>query len=265
MAFLFVLIFAGALVASLFGLGGGILYTPFQLWLGVPFTQATSTSLFLIMITSLSATFVFKKHGQVDFALALMLEIPTTVGAFAGGVVSHFFPEKLMGGLLVALILLASYLMIKPPSRGWNFCCRRGGSGGTFFWKREWFGEEYYLNLLCVFPLMFTVGALLSIVGISGGIMKIPIMVLLLNVPMPIAVGSSAFMVGLTAAAGFAGHLTVGHVNWRIAALLSVAVFSGAQLGSRLSSRLQGKRLRKLYGYFLIAVGFFTFFKLFLL
>ncbi len=248
----------------MFGVGGGILYTPFQLWLGVPFTQATSTSLFLIMITSLSATSVFRKHGQVDFALALMLEIPTTAGAFAGGIVSHFFSEKLMGALLVSLIFLASYLMVNPPSREWNFCCHRGKSGGAFFWKREWFGEEYYLNLLCVFPLMFTVGALLSIAGLSGGIIKIPIMVLLLNVPMPIAVGSSAFMVGLTAAAGFAGHLTVGHVNWGMAVLLSAAAFSGAQLGSRLSSRLHGKRLRKLYGYFLMAVGLFTFFKLFL-
>ncbi len=265
MVLLFVLIFMAAAVASLFGVGGGILYTPFQLWLGIPFTQAASTSLFLIMVTSLSATFVFEKHGQVDFALALMLEVPTTLGAFAGGVLSQFFPEKLMGGLLVFLILGASYLMVKPPERSWNFCCQRAGRGRWFMWRREWLGKEYYLNLVCVFPLMFAVGLVLSIAGLSGGIIKIPIMVLLLNVPMPIAVGSSAFMVGLTAAAGFAGHLTVGHVNWRTAALLSAAVFAGAQVGSRLSSRIKGPRLRKAYGFFLAVVGLFTFFKLFVL
>ena len=259
------LLFAGALVASFFGLGGGILYTPFQVWLGVPLNQAVSTSLFLILATSLSATFVFGKKGRVDFLFALVMEIPTTAGAFLGGVFSHYFPEEITGALLVLAILMASVLMLRPPREMSSFCSPSRVKSSAFHWRREWLGQEHFLDLRCIFPLMFFVGFYLSLVGISGGIIKIPIMVLLLGVPMPIAVGSSAFMVGLTATAGFLGHLSVGHVNWKHLLILLIPVFLGAQIGSRLSAGIKGERMERLYGWFLLLVAVITFLKLFLL
>ncbi len=265
MVVLTLLLFAAALVASFFGVGGGILYTPLQIWLGVPMNQAVSTSLFLILVTSLSATFVFGKEGRVDFAFAVVMEIPTTAGAFLGGILSHYFHEKTLGALLISAIVIAALLMLAPPKKGLNFCSSDLDKKSAFHWKRVWMGKTHYLNLLCIFPLMFTVGFFLSLVGISGGVIKIPIMVLLLGVPMSIAVGCSAFMVGLTATAGFLGHLSVGHVNWKALAILLIPVFLGAQIGSRLSAETRGERVRKLYGWFLILVAMITFAKLFLL
>lgn len=256
-------LFMAALIASFFGIGGGVLYTPTQLWIKVPFQEAASTSLLLILVTSFSATLVFRHTHRVDWQLALMLEVPTTAGAFAGGILSEFFSQNILAGLLILLLLVSALLMIYPPSKRYSLCGGKG-EGGTsvWFWKRKWGEETYYLNLACVFPVMFLVGTLISIVGISGGVLKIPIMVLLFGIPMSVAIGSSAFMVGLTALAGLLGHATIGHVNWHTALLLSVPVFIGAQIGSRVSVRINTHRIKHLYGWFLILVAAITFLRM---
>jgi uncharacterized protein len=71
------------------------------------------------------------------------------------------------------------------------------------------------------------------LIGVSGGILKVPTLVLMFGVPMNIAVvGSSAFMVGLTASGGFLGHLLAGHFDWKMALVLIPGIFVGAQIGS---------------------------------
>ena len=252
-------IFIAAFFASLFGLGGGVLYTPFQLWLGIPLKEAAATSLLLVLVTSLSATTVYRHSHRVDWSLAIMLEIPTTAGAYLGGLISNWFSSVLLSVVLAVLLVIAALLMIHPPHRPIISCGRSPGKKSTFWiWTRQWEGNRYWLDLRCVFAVMFTAGLLISMVGISGGVLKIPLMVLLMKVPMSVAVGSSAFMVGLTAFAGLLGHATVGHVQWRMAFLLAVPVLVGAQVGSRVSLRLNLQHLKRYYGWFLIGVAIIT-------
>ncbi len=258
-------LFLSSLIAALFGLGGGILYTPFQLWLGIPFKEAASVSLFLILITSFSATIVFRKKNIVDWSLAIMLEIPTTIGAFLGGIISHYFSESFLVTLLAIMILFAAFFMIfKFKSKIFSCSYDKNLNNSKWLWKRVWTNKTYYLDLRCVFPIMFTLGTLISMVGVSGGVLKIPVMLLIFGIPLPVAIGSSAFMVGLTAAAGFLGHAAIGHVNWFNILILIIPVFIGAQLGSRLSVHLKSKNLKKLYGWFLILVAIITFLRIYL-
>jgi uncharacterized membrane protein YfcA len=258
------LLFAAAFVASLFGLGGGVLYTPFQLWLGVPFQQAAATSLLLILVTSFSATIVYRHSHRVDWTLALVLEIPTTLGAFIGGLLSHWLSVQLLTALLSGLLIISAYLMIYPLHRKFHSCAREARPFPSYwFLKRSWEGKTIWLDLRCVFPIMFILGALLSAVGISGGVVKVPLMVLLFRVPISIAVGSSAFMVGLTASAGFLGHATAGHVHWQTALLLALPVFIGAHFGSHLSVHLNSQKFKKLYAAFLIVISLVTFARIF--
>lgn len=107
-------------------------------------------------------------------------------------------------------------------------------------------------------PVMFLVGILTSMVGIGGGALKVPLMVLLFGIPIPVAIGSSAFMVGLTAAAGLLGHTSVTGFNWVAALLLAIPVFIGGQFGSRLSIHLKTGQLRTWFGLFILAVACFT-------
>jgi len=102
-----------------------------------------------------------------------------------------------------------------------------------------------------------------GMVGIGCGLLKVPMLALILGVPMDIAVGSSALMVGLTAGGGFAGHVLNGHWDWRTSLILAAAVIIGAQIGSRIMVRLNKKKLKKGFGWSLLAVAASMIFKAF--
>lgn len=161
------------------------------------------------------------------------------------------------------MLIISALFMIKPLNLKHSLCAYINKENLPFlYWKRSWEGEIHALDLRCVLPFMFTAGALISAVGISGGVIKIPLMVLLFKVPMSIAIGSSIFMIGLTATAGLLGHITAGYVDWKSALLLLIPVFIGAQIGSRLSVHTKVKKLKNLYGWFLLIVAVITFLRI---
>lgn len=82
-----------------------------------------------------------------------------------------------------------------------------------------------------------------------------PLTVLLLGVPIDIAIGSSAFMVGITAVGGFTGHLLSGHWDWRVSLILAAAVFIGGQIGARKSITIDKDKLHAAFGWFLLAIA----------
>ena len=254
---------AAAFVASMFGQGGGILYTPLLVWNGVDFNTAASTSLFLILVTSLSATIIFRKAGKVDWGMALVMEVPTTLGAFLGGYLSHFLTEQVLSLLLSILLGITAWFMLRPPKE--KTPGQKDASASRWIWRRTTDGESYQLDLRILPPVMLTVGVLTSMVGIGGGVIKVPLMVLLFGIPIPIAIGSSAFMVGLTASAGLLGHISGGIFDWRTALILAIPVFIGGQIGSRISTRIDARRLSRWYGAFILLVACITAFHSFLL
>ena len=237
---------------SMLGQGGGALYTPIQVLFGIEFHQAATTSLFLIMMTSLSATLVFRKARRVDWPLALGLESVTALGALVGGLTSGGFSGVVLSQVFAGVVGFAALFMVR------DF---RGASGaphpvaGPFRWQRRLGAQRYSIDLRIALPASFAAGLASGLVGVGGGILKVPLMVLLLGIPMQVAVGSSAFMVGLTAAGGFAGHVVSGHWDWKTSAILAVAVVIGAQLGARASIGVDPDKLKKAFGGFLLAVA----------
>ena len=234
------------------GQGGGTLYTPVQVLLGIDFHVAATTSLFLIMVTSLSATLVFRKAHKVDWPLAFVLESVTASGGFVGGVGSAWLSDQVLSWLFAAVVAFAAVFMIHsyqpsqskaPQQRKW------------YHWRRWYNGQSYTVNLLLALPISFLAGMVSGMVGVGGGILKVPLMVLLLGIPMDIAIGTSALMVGLTAGGGFAGHLAAGHWDWRLSLVLAMAVFLGGQIGARQSLTLNRTRMKKIFGWFLLFIA----------
>ncbi|RMG02603.1 MAG: sulfite exporter TauE/SafE family protein [Planctomycetota bacterium] len=115
--------------------------------------------------------------------------------------------------------------------------------------------QTYCLNLAVALPVSFVAGLASGMVGVGGGILKVPMMVLLFGVPMDIAVGCSALMVGITAVGGFVGHAASGHWDWKTSLVLAVAVFAGGQIGSRISIALDKQKLKKGFGWFLFVLA----------
>jgi uncharacterized membrane protein YfcA len=247
-----------ALVFSMLGQGGGAMYTPLQVWLGVNFHQAATTSLFLIIVTSVSASLVFHKARKIDWPLAIVLETVTAVGGFAGGLGSDWLSGAVLSIVFAVVIAAASVFMIRPMKER-QPCANQ--LGRLLSWKRTWTEQTYCVNMILALPLSFTAGIISGMVGVGGGLIKVPMMVLILGIPMDIAVGSSALMVGLTASGGFAGHLLNGHWDWRMSLILAGAVFVGAQVGSRLTIKLDKVKLKKGFGWFLLAVAATMIFK----
>jgi len=248
MATTFLLAAVFLLISTLFsmvGMGGGILYVPILLFAGFTFKQAPAISLILISATSLAALFTFWRNRRVDWKLALVIDPPTDVMAFVGGYFSALVPEAVLRGILVAVLLVAGTLMLKGGAG------RRAGErrpSGWWYWHRDFNGESYFVNLPLVLTATAMVGLLSGMLGITGGIIKLPIMVLLCGVPMDIAVATSTVMVAVTALSGLAGHALNAGVDWRIGLVLAGAAVIGGLLGSRVSLNMDKKRLKKIFG-----------------
>ncbi len=252
-------LFLAACISSLFGQGGGVLYAPVQLWLGVPPHLAAAQSLLLVLVTSVSSTLVYHSREETDWLLCVILEIPTGLGASMGGYLSSRLPQHVLGWMLCFLLVLAAIAVrVLYRRAAQNTVPIRPRRFGVLI--RRFGGKEYALNLWLISPVMFAVGLLTSAVGLGGGILKLPAMVLLFGIPWRIAVGSSAFMVGVTAFAGLAGHIYVGHLIWTPRLLLyALAVFTGAQVGSRVSHIVNQTSLQTALSWFLLITAAVTF------
>jgi uncharacterized membrane protein YfcA len=245
-------VFLVSILFSLVGMGGGVLYTPIQVWLGIPFHTAATTSLFLIMVLSFSAAFIFGRARKIDWPLAGVLVSAMVLGGFSGGTVSTRFSEQSLLILFSLFLLGAGYLLIVSREKKEETAF---GANGRFYWSRSLADRAYTINLAMALPISLLAGLISGLLGVGGSLIQIPMMVLLFGVPMDIAIGTSTVMIGITAWGGFSGHFLEGHWDPETSLILSVAVFFGAQIGSRISIGLEEYRLRKVLGWVLFGVS----------
>ena len=242
-----------SIVFTMIGVGGGFLYVPILLSCGIGFHSAATTSLVMLTLAQVSALFIFFKSGLVDVKLALMLEMPTMIGAFAGGMLSEHFNVSLLCILFACVLFLASYSMMQDQAQ-----LQGVGVGlriSPWQWEHEFRGNTVRMDMAMIIPLTFIVGFLGGLLGLAGGWLKVPIMVLLLNVPMKVAVATSSLMVPITGFSGFLGHSFLGHFDPRLALCLSVITVIGAQIGSRMSISTDSSLLRFIFAFVLSLVG----------
>lgn len=230
-----------SVILSSVGIGGGIFYVPLFLFLGYGFQEASTTSLFLITITGFSAFLRFRKAKMVDWQLALILETFTDIGAFIGGATSINFHPHLLKIILGLLLLIAAYFTTKSKKDSTAKLTLKTGFGR---WNRHFNGYDYSVSLPLIIPLMFTIGYLSGLLGIAGGVFKIPIMILWFGIPAKIAIATSALMISLTGLMGLGGHLMHTVIDWKTAVILGVVVFIGGQIGSRISLKLPEKKIK---------------------
>lgn len=234
------------------GLGGGAFYVPLLLALGYGFNDASTISLFLIMVTGFAAFLQFRQAKLVDLQLALVMETFTDLGAFVGGVTAVHFDEVYLKLIFGILLLVASYFIIRMQRRNKDANKIKTGFG---YWQREFAGNKYSIYIPAIIPITFVIGYLSGLLGVAGGLLKIPIMVLWFNVPAKIAVATSSLMVSLTGLLGFGGHWINTGVDWETAIAIGVVVFIGGQIGSRISIKLPEKKVKLLLAIVFVLLG----------
>ncbi|UCE97753.1 MAG: sulfite exporter TauE/SafE family protein [Dehalococcoidia bacterium] len=219
---------------SMVGLGGGVLYVPILLSLGVSIYDAVTISLFVILVMSVSAVVIYHRRNVIDWKLALVLEPPTAALAFTGGMLANNIYETALIVIFAGVLFITSILLISPIkdkkvilSHGWGYWHRR---------KKE---NRYVVHLRGLIPISAIAGFVAGMVGVSGGIFKMPAMVIIGRVPMRIAIGTSSFMVAITALAGLCGHIINSTFDIRNALPLAAAAFIGGFIGSNISNRIK--------------------------
>ena len=242
-AVLCVIFFIVSVIFMMFGQGGGAVYVPVLLAFGLPLYRCAATSQVLIIVAAVSALLVFHKAGFVDWYLSLIVEPPTNIGAFFGGYLSPYFPPAFSKLAFALIMLVGAYFMIRPLQERQIEMTDKGQ--GRFCLRRDLGGESYSLNLLAIIPLMVVAGFVAGMLGVGGGLVKVPALVLLGGVPMKIAVGSSSLMIGITALTGLLGHALVGHFDPKLALILGAAVLAGSQIGSRLGMKIDKERHKR--------------------
>jgi uncharacterized membrane protein YfcA len=230
---------------SMLGMGGGVLYVPILLFAGFEMAAAPSLSLILIAATSLAALTHFSKNNKVDWKLALVIDPPTNILAFAGGYYSTLIAESLLRSVLIVVLMTAGTLMLINRQQNMQ---PKVLHEHWWLWHRKFHEQRYTVNLPLVLTASALIGLLSGMLGITGGIIKLPIMVLLCGVPMDIAVATSTVMVAVTALSGIAGHSIHGIVDWRIGLTLATVALIGGLIGSRISVSMNKAQLKKFFG-----------------
>ncbi len=105
------------------------------------------------------------------------------------------------------------------------------------------------------------VGVLTGFVGVGGGFAIIPALVLLGRIPMKEAIGTSLLIITFKSATGFIGYLNQVNINWNLMLSFTTVAVLGVIWGAYFSGKIQGAKLQRAFGYFLIAVAIFILIK----
>jgi uncharacterized membrane protein YfcA len=243
---------AGGLLAgvfgSLLGLGGGILIVPLlTLGFGLPVREAVAVSLVCVIMTSSAAAGVYLERDVANMRLGMTLELFTATGALIGGGIAYLLDQRAVAGLFSILLLYTAASMLRrgrieaapasepdaAPATG--FSATLGGSG--YVVRHLPLG-----SVLSVFA-----GVVSALLGVGGGIVKVPVMHLAMGVPLRVATATSNFMIGVTATAGAITYLLRGGIDPYVAGPTAVGVFVGATIGSRNAHRIDQRVLRALF------------------
>lgn len=252
--------FASALIGVSLGLiggGGSILTVPVLVYLfGVDPVLATAYSLFIVGATSLVGAFPKYRDGQVNLKTAVIFGIPAILAVYATRAwlvpmipnpvfsFGDFVVSKamLMMGLFAVLMVFASYSMIRD---------NKSGAEETATTEPQQFNYPMILTEGAV------VGVLTGLVGAGGGFLIIPALVLFSKLPMKQAVGTSLLIIAAKSLIGFTGDMAQYQMDWKLLGIVSALAIAGIFIGNGLSRNVDGNKLKKAFGWFVLVMGIY--------
>ena len=246
------------LVGSLLGLGGGVLLVPLlTLALGVPIRTAIAASLLSVIASATASASVNLRKGLVNVRLGLVLEIATSVGGLAGGVASSLLSERqLYASFGFVMAVMGAAMALRSGSRNViaDLSVSPGRLGGTLQEGATTFVYRVKRLPLGLFASLVA-GAVSGLLGVGGGIVKVPVLNTFCGIPIRVAAATSTFMIGVTAAASAILYYARGDVALPLTAAICVGSLPAGLLGARLADRVQARSLKVLMAVVLAAVA----------
>ncbi len=223
---------------GLLGGGGSILAVPiFVYLLGFEPKQAIAMSLAVVGIASLVGALGYWKAGRVDFRIAATFGAVAMAGTYLGARLAVFFSGEAQLVIFAAVMLTAAYFMFND----------KGLEPSEAHTKK--------MPLALIAGEGIVVGVLTGLVGIGGGFLVVPALVLLGKVPVKRAVGTSLVVIALKSASGLAGYAGQVEIPWGFILLFSAVAVAGSYGGSYLVRFVSPHLLKRAFSIFLVVVS----------
>jgi len=229
------------LVLGLLGSGGSILTVPVLVYLvGEPSKLAIAESLGIVALISLVGAMPFAIRGMVSWRSVGLFGGPGIVGTYLGAYLSQFMVGALQLALFAGVMLLAAVMMFRDDSTAGE------ASGLRAFWKVMLDG--------------LGVGVLTGLVGVGGGFLIVPALVLLCGLSMRRAIGTSLLIIALKSISGFVKYVDVMaeaglSIDWKLVGLFSAVGVVGSIVGGRIGAYVPQARLKRGFAVFLVIMG----------
>lgn len=247
---------AAGLFGSLLGLGGGLLIVPLlTLVFNLPLLTAVGVSLVCVIVTSGASAGVYLERRVANLRLGMVLELFTAIGALAGGLAAFILPENILEFLFAGLLVYVAITMLRgrdpepedvKDTAEAAAIAAEAAEDSSFIAALS--GPGYRVRRLGLGVVGSVVAGVTSaLLGIGGGLVKVPVMHVLMGVPLRVATATSNLMIGITASAGAIIYLLRGGIDPYVASPTAVGVFFGASLGSRIAHRIDLRILRGLF------------------
>jgi len=209
--------------------------------LGMNTKLSIALSLAIVGATSLIGVISHYRSGNVNIKIAFAFAPVAMVGTFIGAKLSQFISGEAQLTLFGITMLMAAIFMFR-------------GRGAV---KSSQAKKSYVL----IFIVAIVVGILTGIVGVGGGFLIVPALVLLAGASMKESVGTSLLIISLNSFSGFVGYIGVVDIPWTF--LLQFTLFSvgGVLIGASLVKFLSQELMKKGFAIFLIVMGFFILYK----
>lgn len=226
---------------GLLGSGGSILTVPILIYLvGQSDKVAIAGSLAIVGAIALFGALNYLRQGLVSMRFVALFGVPGIAGTYAGALASSHVSGAIQLVVFAVIMGLASYSMLKPAT------VELGPAPNS-------------QSVLVLVASGAGVGVITGFVGVGGGFLLVPALALLGGLRMHRAVGTSLAIIVLNSASGFYKHLDLlksqhAAIDWRIIGLFIGVGVVGSYAGSLLARRIQQAHLRRLFGWFLVAM-----------
>lgn len=232
------------LVLGLLGSGGSILTVPVLVYLAhEPDKVAIAESLAIVGAIAAVGAVPYARQKLVDWHSVLYFGVPGIVGTYGGAALAKWVPGAVQLALFAVVMILAAVLMFRGK-------------------KVDDTAERARQPLWLIGAEGLFVGVMTGLVGVGGGFLIVPALVLLGGLSMRLAVGTSLLIIAAKSAAGFYKYVDVlaeagQHVDWQLIGLFAVIGIAGSFVGNALSQRVPQAQLKRGFAVFLVVMGGF--------
>lgn len=231
--------FASGILAALVGVGGAVVTTPMIRWLGATPIHAVGSTVPAILPGALSGTYRYQREGLIEWRVARIIGLSGVMATVAGALVSDVVDAGWLMVLTAVVVGWVGVSLLRRPPAG-------DGDGGESV-RRD------------AAPVLVSIGIaagfMAGLLGVGGGLVLTPGLVMGVRLPIKHAVATSLAAVSMMSVTALISHVALGHVDWRFAIPLAVGVVPGAQVGARITIGASEAKMRWITGILMCALA----------